>query len=46
MKGLKVMKPKSKTEREAIAGIFVIYGFDYLILNTFHGDRELFTKYR
>ena len=46
MKELKVMKLKSKRERKAIAGTFVIYGFDYLILNTFHGDHELFTKYK
>ena len=39
-------KQKSETERKAIAGTFVIYGFGCLILNKFHGDGESFMKYR
>ena len=45
MEGLKDMK-KSKRKRKAIAGTFMIYGFDLVIMNTFHGDCESFMKYR
>ena len=40
VRGLVDVKQKTKKECKAIAGTFVIYGFGYLILNTFLGDRE------